>query len=148
MPIRFWRPVLKHCCDIRLPFKRKRQQSFATMFSLGEQSRRGVLRNRSFSQHAPNFRRDGLPAFRGFLHGLSRCGHDNSARGAYETGSETALETLKRRVTSGWPVSIMRSEFSRGPRHRSQQPQDRFAAEPSPHGDRSKPEAERLPHRR
>src|SRR6266403_1329542 len=51
MPIRFWRPVLKHCCDIRLPFKRKRQQSFATMFSLGKQSRRGVLRNRSFSQH-------------------------------------------------------------------------------------------------
>jgi hypothetical protein len=39
MPIRFWRPVLKHCCDIRLPFKRKRQQSFATMFSLAREAK-------------------------------------------------------------------------------------------------------------
>ena len=42
-----------------------------------------------------------------------------------------ALETLKRRVTSGGLVSIMRSQFSRWPRHRSQQPKDRFVAEPS-----------------
>jgi hypothetical protein len=57
--------------------------------------------------------------------------------------SGAAMERLKRRVTSGWPVSIMRSQFSRGPRPRSQQPKDRFATEPSPHGDRSKREVER-----
>ena len=54
---------------------------------------------------------------------------------------------------TGWPAeaanpSIMRSQFSRGPRHRSRRPKDRFAAEPSPHGDPSKLEVERLPHRR
>ena len=61
---------------------------------------------------------------------------------------EAALETLKSRITSGWLVSIMRSQFSPGPRPRSQRPKDRFAAEPIPHGDRSKLEVERLPHRR
>ena len=45
--------------------------------------------------------------------------------------------------TLGWAVSIMRSQFSREPRPRSPQPRDRFAAEPSPHGDPSKPGAER-----
>ena len=71
-------------------------------------------------------------------------GRGNCARCADERGSlQTALETLKRRVTSGWPVSIMRSQFSRGPRLRSQQLKDRFAAEPSPHGDPSKREVER-----
>jgi hypothetical protein len=45
-------------------------------------------------------------------------------------------------------VAIMRSQFARAPRHRSPRLKDRFAAEPSPRGDPSKPEAERLPHRR
>ena len=46
------------------------------------------------------------------------------------------------------PLSIMRSQFSHGPGPRSRQPKDRFSAEPSLHGDSSKLEAERLPHRR
>jgi hypothetical protein len=41
---------MKRCCDIRLPFKRKRQQSFATSSSQEEKVAPVLLRNRSFSQ--------------------------------------------------------------------------------------------------
>jgi hypothetical protein len=45
-------------------------------------------------------------------------------------------------------LSFMRSQFSREPSSRSQQPRDRFAAESSPHGDPSKLGVEMLPPRR
>ena len=60
-----------------------------------------------------------------------------------------SLLTLSDVMGTGWFAaeaanpSIMRSQLSRGPRPRSHQPKDRCAAEPSPHGDPSKPEAER-----
>ena len=42
---------MKRCCNIRLPFKRKRQQSFATSCSYRREVASVLLRNRSFSQH-------------------------------------------------------------------------------------------------
>jgi Tn3 transposase DDE domain len=42
---------MKRCCDMRLPFIRKRQQSFATSSSQEEKVAPVLLRNRSFSQH-------------------------------------------------------------------------------------------------
>ena len=41
---------MKRCCDIRLPFKRKRQHSFATSSSQEEKVAPVLLRNRSCSQ--------------------------------------------------------------------------------------------------
>src|SRR5271165_3139403 len=45
---------MKRCCDMRLPFKRKRQQSFATSSSQEEKVAPVLLRNRSFSQRLEN----------------------------------------------------------------------------------------------
>src|SRR5271157_5237653 len=41
---------MKRCCDMRLPFKRKRQHSFATSSSQEEKVAPVLLRNRSVSQ--------------------------------------------------------------------------------------------------
>jgi transketolase len=56
-----------------------------------------------------------------------------------ESESSFEVRSFSRTAT----VSIMRSQFSRVPRPRSQQPKDHFAAEPSLHDDPSKPGAER-----
>src|SRR5271165_7130305 len=46
---------MKRCCDMRLPFKRKRQQSFATSSSQEEKVAPVLLRNQSFSQQHPGY---------------------------------------------------------------------------------------------